>query len=536
MNRRNFVKFASAFSLAASLLEQEADAQSPAIPPQQAPQSDPPPQPPQQDAVPPEPPAASEAPFSEEWLRARAQELSRQPFAQLELKLPSELADLNQQTYQSIEFKPEAAVWKDEPINFALRFFHSGFQYKTPVLINLIENDVARPFFYSPLLFNFKAPLAAPPADSQAGFSGVEVQTLLGGPAAKEPFLIFHGASFFRAIGSGQAFGASSRGVSLNTAQPVGEEFPFFREFWIRKPATGERWIVIHALLDGPSVTGAYKFTVEAGRTTAIDVECTLFPRTPLAHVGIASLTSMFFFGSADPTRMDDYRPNVHSSDGLQIWNGAGEWIWRPLINSERLQYSVFLDRSPRGFGLFQRKRAFSDFEDIDARFGERPSVWVEPLGDWGEGAVDLIEVPTQSEIYDNIIAFWRPKAPLDATASHTYRYRLHWGWDPPLRSTGAYVARTRVGASRNGRARLFVIDFVSGGSCDECNLLPFTADVRAGDGQIRNVAVRGNPATRGQRVSFEFEPGGADQTDLRCELQQNGQGVSETWIYRWTG
>ncbi|NJM34032.1 MAG: glucan biosynthesis protein [Rhodomicrobium sp.] len=347
--------------------------------------------------------------------------------------------------------------------------------------------------------------------------------------------MTFHGASYFKAIGANQAFGLSARGIAVNTAQPSGEEYPFFRELWIRKPESGERHIMIYALLDGPSLTGAYKFRAEPGYSTVMDVECTLFPRKPLTHVGIGTLASMYFFGAADPTRLDDYRPNVHSSNGMQIWNGRGEWIWRPLINPQRLQYSVFVDKAPKGFGLFQRRRAFSDFEDIDARFGDRPSLWVEPLDDWGEGAVDLIEVPTRSEIYDNIIAFWRPKSPLPENTRHMYRYRLHWGWDPPLRSTKLYVAQTRVGALADAGWRLFAIDFVSGGSCADCNVASTTAEVRAGDGEIRRVAIRQNPATGGQRVSFEYRPGGAEQTDLRCELRQNGQGISETWVYRWT-
>ena len=369
----------------------------------------------------------------------------------------------------------------------------------------------------------------------KAGFSGVRISTPLNQANSKQPFLIFQGASYFRALAAGQVFGAWARGISVNTAQPLGEEFPFFRTIWIKKPAPEERYLNIYALLDGQSVTGAYRFRVEPGRQTVMDVQFTLFPRKPLAYVGVAPMTSMYFFGSADPSRLDDYRPNVHSSTGLQLWNGAGEWIWRPLINPERLQYSVFVDKSPKGFGLLQRSRAFSNYEDIDARFGDRPSVRVEPLGDWGEGAVDLIEVPTRSEIYDNIIAFWRPKSPLSEKASHSFRYRLYWGWEPPVRSTKAYAAQTRTGSRGSSDLRFFVIDFVSGSSCNACNIPPFTAVVRAGDGEIRNVNVRDNPATGGQRVTFEFKPGGVQQTDLRCELHQHGQAISENWVYRWT-
>jgi glucans biosynthesis protein len=255
-----------------------------------------------------------------------------------------------------------------------------------------------------------------------------------------------------------------------------------------------------------------------------------------LTHVGIAPMTSMFFFGSADATRADDYRPNVHSSTGLLLWNGQGQWHWRPLINPERIQYSAFTDRSPKGFGLMQREREFASFQDVEARFGDRPSIWVEPLGDWGEGTVDLIELPTRGEIYDNIVAFWRPKSPLAEIASHHFRYRLHWCWEPPVRGTQAYTAQTRVGvAPGKPDTRLFVVDFVSDSSCSGCNVSPLSADVRPGAGEVRNVQVKQVPATGAQRVTFEFRPGRTEQTDIRCELKQNGQTISEIWVYRWT-
>jgi glucans biosynthesis protein len=530
MNRRNFIKIASAFPLAVTLPNTAGHPQTDAgVPVSGSPVPDSAPAP----AA--EAPAASEAAFSEDWLLRRAEELAQQPFSQPELTLPAELADLNQARYRAIQFKPEAAVWKDDQVNFNLQFFHTGFQYKNPVEIFLIEDEVPRLYPYSPALFNFGEPLTPPPADSQSGFSGVRVHSPIHQPNGKDPVLVFLGASFFRAIATGQAFGTLARGISINTAQAEGEEFPFFRTLWIRKPAPGDRQLTVYGLLDGPSLTGSYKIRVEPGRFTIMDVECSLFPRRQLDHVGIGSLNSMYFFGAADATRVDDYRPNVHSCDGLQIWNASGEWIWRPLTNPEHLQYSVFQDRTPKGFGLLQRKRAFSDFEDIDSRFGDRPSLWVEPQGDWGDGAVDLIEVPSRGEIYDNIIAFWRPKSPLMEKARYSFRYRLHWGWEPPVRSSRAFAMQTRIGGRGSSGQRFFVIDFVSGHSCNGCDLPDFAADVRSGDGEIKNVVVRNNPATGGQRVTFDFQPGSEQQTDIRCELKQNGQVISETWVYRWT-
>lgn len=520
MDRRNFIKLAGLFSVAAAMANGEALAQN----------SEPAPA-----AAPSVVPEGDEVTFTEQWLFTKAQNLARAPFVAPKLELPAGLGDLNSQQYQSIRYKSDATVWKNDKAPFQLQCFHTGFQYKVPVDINLIDGGVARPFKYSPSLFDFATPVVAPPADSQSGFSGLRTMASIHRPESVDEFLLFQGASYFRALATSQTFGMSARGVCINTAQASGEEFPAFRAFWVQKPAPGDRQLLVYALLDGPSLSGVYKFRVEPGRPTVMDVECTLFPRKPLAHVGIGSLTSMYHYGSADATRLDDYRPNVHNSDGLLVWNGSGEWLWRPLVNPERLQYTAFTDHNPKGFGLLQRERNFSAYQDIDARFGDRPSVWVEPVGTWGEGSIDLIELPTRSEIYDNIVAFWRPKNPLAETASHYFHYRLFWCWEPPVRSTKAYVAETRVGALGKPENRHFVVDFVSGSSCNGCNVPPFTANVSAGDGEVKNVAVQANPATGGQRVTFEFRPGRADQTDIRCELVQNGQMISETWIYRWT-
>jgi glucans biosynthesis protein len=513
MDRRNFIKLASTLSLVAAMSRQQSWAQ----------------------PTPGAQPAVDAIPFSEQWLLTQAQNLARAPFELPKLQLPAELEELNREQYQEIRFRPENTPWYSEDVPFKPQFFHTGFQYKVPVEMFLVDGGQAQPFRYSTGMFEFGAPLQAPPPDSQSGFSGFRALGPINRPGAWDEFLAFQGASYFRAIATGQVYGASARGISINTAQPAGEEFPVFRSFYIQKPAQGDRQFNVFALLDGASLTGVYKFRAEPGRTTIIDVECTLFPRKVLTHVGIAPLTSMFFAGVGDGTRQDDYRPNVHNSNGLQIWNGLGEWLWRPLINPERIQYTAFADRAPKGFGLMQRKREFHDFQDVDARFGDRPSIWVEPLGDWGEGTVDLIELPTRSEIYDNVVAFWRPKTPLAEIASHHFRYRLHWCWEPPVRSTQAYAVQTRVGAIGRPDARMFVVDFVSGSSCNGCNVAPYTADVRAGAGEIRNVTVRQVPATGAQRVMFEFRPGRTEQTDIRCELKQNGQAISEVWVYRWT-
>lgn len=512
MNRRNFIKFAGGWGVAAALARQPAWAE--------------------EDAPMPERRTPPDSRFSFDRLLEQAESLSQTGHNAPRLSLPSELANLNRERYQAIQYKDNAALWNEDHQNFRMKLFHTGFQYRTPVKIEIVENGTSTPVPYSTELFNFNPPLKQPPKESQSGFSGLSVETAIHNADETSAFLAFHGATFFRALASGQVYGLSARALSINTAQASGEEFPFFRKICIEKPKYGERTLTLYALMDSPSVTGAYRFRVAPGKSTVIDVDCTLFPRVTLPHVGIAPINSMYFYGDADATRTDGYRPNVHSSDGLQIWTAAGEWIWRPITNPEQLQYSVFIDRTPRGFGLMQRKRDLPAYEDFDARFDLQPSLWVEPVGDWQNGAIDLIEVPSRSEIFNNIIVFWRPRAPLEAHGRYSFSYRLYWSDGMPARPKLARVIQTLVGSGTNDRQ--FVIDYDSTHSCNSCKGSEYQAEVRSGDGKIRSQTVQANPVTGGQRITFEFKPGDQKETDLSCELKRDGQVISETWVYRW--
>lgn len=572
MDRRNFIKLAGSFSLAASFAGRPAVAQGNGSTTLQL------------DAQ------VVEA-FDELDLLKTAKEMATRPFEMPKLVLPPELSELNQAQYSAIQYDAEKYIWKNETAGYQLQAYHAGFQYKTPVIIHLVETkrneanvEVKRALRFRNDTSLYKLPPSVPsgeysisgfgalarlkPEDAQTPIKpeGTQAPSMPEGtqapqksdgaqvppkPESAEEFLVFQGASYFRAIAAGQAFGAYARGVCINTAQASGEEFPAFRNFYIEKPVPGgDRRLVIHALLDGASLTGVFKFYVEPGATTTMEVKCVLFPRKPLTHVGIAPLTSMYYFGGADPTRMDDFRPNMHSSDGLLVQTGNNEWIWRPLVNPERLQYTAFTDRNPKGFGLLQRERDFSAYHDVKGRYENRPSVWVEPLNEWGEGTVDLVELPTRSDIFDNIVAFWHAKAPLQPGTEngYTFHYMLSWCGTCPIAKPAVspqppapqsppppkfYVAETRVGAAGKEN-RAFIIDFVRQSSCNDCTVGPFTADVYAGEGEIVKKEVTENTANGTQRVSFEYRPKG-QQADLRCELRQNGQVVSETWIYRWS-
>ncbi len=261
-----------------------------------------------------------------------------------------------------------------------------GWLYNLPVEIWLVDDGTAKRLKADSNLFSLGPLIKDAEPNAPYGFSGFRVHGPINRPDYFDEYVVFQGASYFRAVGRGQLYGLSARGLAVNTARPGGEEFPIFRSFWVEKPKLGARSIVIHALLDSVSTTGAYRFQVEPGEATIIDVEATLYPRRPLTHVGIAPLTSMYLHGPGHHRIDDDFRPAVHDSDGLAIYNGNNECIWRPLTNPRTLQTSAFLDRNLKGFGLCQRARSFHSFEDLEARYEKRPTLWIEPKGTWGPG------------------------------------------------------------------------------------------------------------------------------------------------------
>ena len=390
------------------------------------------------------------SPFNRTILVGRAEELAKKEFVEPK-QAPGNNSPpkLSYDQYQAIRFQKGASIWARENRTFTMDLFHPGFIYETPVNINLVVGGMARRVLFTNQIFDY-GPAASvslvPEGDAAAGYSGFRVRAPINQPDFLDEFLVFQGASYFRAVARGQSYGISARGLAVRTARPEGEEFPVFTDFWIERPAEHAAAIVIHAILQSRSVVGAYTFTATPGDETVIDVDATLFPRSELAAYGIAPLTSMFLFDASGRSRFDDFRSAVHDSDGLQILTGRGERVWRPLANPRALQVSAFLDKTPRGFGLLQRKRYFTDYEDWEARYELRPSLWVEPRGDWGDGHVELVEIPSDREIHDNIVAYWQPATSLPAgkAAEFSYRLRLH-----------GRAARRRARARRRDAIRL---------------------------------------------------------------------------------
>ncbi len=474
-------------------------------------------------------------PFSAGLVRRLAQKLASRKYSPPALKLPKALEDLTYDQYRDIRFRPDQAVWRDEKLPFQMHMFHNGFFYKQPVKINLVENDESRKLLYSSDYYSFGPSVQPPPPGYDLGFAGFRLHTPINRADYFDEMVVFQGASYFRAVAKGQHYGLSARGLAIDTAEPSGEEFPIFRSFWVEKPVPGATSVVVHALLDSPRTTGAYRFTIRPGVITEMDVEVTLYPRTNLARVGFAPLTSMFLFSASDRLGVDDFRPAVHDSSGLSIRNGQGEWLWRPLSNPASLQYSVFMDHSPRGFGLLQRDRRFENFEDLEARYERRPSVWIEPIGDWGPGGVHLVEIPSKSEINDNIVVYWRPADTIPGGSEYVLNYRMQWCNAPMPPPDVAQVVATRLGTGWDTDTRLFVIDFV-GGVLDQ--LAPETVPepvIYTSHGRIINPVVQPNPETKGWRLSFELETGDAQVVELRSHLANAKDVLSEVWVYRWT-
>ena len=469
--------------------------------------------------------------FDRSVVRQMARDLAAKPFKAPDIKLPDNLKDLDYDHYRAIRFSPERALWRGEKLPFEVQFFHRGFFYTNRVDVYEVANGQATKIAYQPELFSF-GDTVPPKPGIDLGFAGFRLHAPINKSDYYDEVCVFLGASYFRAVAKGELYGLSARGLSINTGEAKGEEFPVFKTFWIEKPAADANSIVVHALLDSESTAAAYRFTIRPGDTTVFDVEMAIYPRVDLENAGLAPMTSMFFFGPNDRNDVDDFRPSVHDSDGLTVFNGRGEELWRPLSNPRDLQISIFSDRNPRGYGLMQRQRDFSAYQDLESNFERWPSLWAEPIGDWGEGSVRLIEIPTKEEIHDNIASFWHPKNPLQAKGEHTYTYRLHWGPDTPKPRSLARFTRTGVGA-KGEDARIFVLDVVGDRlkSLDPKNVRGVVTVEKA---KVSNIVTQPNPATGGWRLSFELSVKEKIPVEMRASLMQDNEPLSEVWVYRW--
>ena len=480
-------------------------------------------------------------PFSRDRLQDAARRLALEPYVAPADTRPPWLAAMDYDDYQALNnFRIDHSLWGGGELPFQARFFHLGLYFHYPVHLYEVADGMARPIRFSPELFKYGPRVRdkIPESIGDLGFAGFRVNSRADWDRDMFSFL---GASYFRAVGASKQYGLSARGLAIDTGLDHPEEFPAFRSFWLERPTANATALTIHALLDSPSITGAYTFVVTPGDLTVMQVETHLFPRKTIERLGIAPMTSMFQNGENDRRVSDDFRPEIHDSDGLALWTHSDEWIWRPLVNPHYIRVNSFLDENPRGFGLLQRDRDFANYQDDRAFYHKRPSLWVEPLGAWGRGAVQLVEIPTSDETFDNIVAFWNPAEPVQPGREWRFDYRLYWGAQPPVQPTVAQVVATRCGVGgmpgqkKTVPLRKFVIDF-AGGRLDRLNReTKIDAIVSASRGEIRDVVAQPVLESPLWRCHFDLVASGSEPVDLRCYLRDAEGALSETWLYQWS-
>jgi glucans biosynthesis protein len=430
-------------------------------------------------------------------------------------------------------------------------FFHVGRFAPSPVRVFVLApvngQTMARELPYDPNCFRMPAdsPAHALPRGA-AAFAGLRYQESRLGDQRKLPWqqndwAAFLGASYFRAIGDQYQYGISARGIALNVAGPEPEEFPAFTRFYLVPPSDAAPDVTMYALLEGPSITGTYRFVMHRTAAVVMEIEARLFLRRAVTRLGIAPLTSMYWYSETTKPTAIDWRPEVHDSDGLAIWTRGGEHVWRPLNNPAQLVTSAFGDEAPRGFGLLQRDREFDHYLD-GVHYERRPSLWVEPLEDWGRGTVQLVEAPTDDEIQDNVVAMWVPQQAAGPGAQLRLRYRLHWRADEPFPGPLARCIATRLGrGGQPGQPRppgvqKFVVEFLGGPLAQ----LPFgvipelvLTAVHGRFSYLFAEAVPGGVAGH-WRAQFDFTPEGHEVVDIRLFLKRGDQALSETWLYQY--
>ena len=460
-----------------------------------------------------------------------ARGLAKRPMAANPTDLPDGLGALTPEAVGAVRMQRQHWAWVGESRGFAIEPLHRGSIFNNQVTVFLVEDGVVRRAGFDKNRFDYGR-VPVPGAQTDLGFSGFRLH--FGSESLVEA-AVFQGATFFRAVARGQIFGAVARSLVLRPGEQRGEEVPFFRAFWIERPGPAATAITVHGLIETDSASAAIRMTLRPGDIMINDIEMTLFARSQLDNVGFAGLMGNFLFAPQRRRIFDDVRPAVHEVSGLQLRTGADEWVYRPLNNPEQLQISAFVDNNPRGFGLVQRERDYNAYQDDDQRYELRPSVWIEPLGEWGPGTVQLLEVPTDSEMNDNVIAHWRPRQPLAAGSETTLSYRQFWCWQPPEAPPVAIVRSTRQGRGSQGRRRRFFVDF-AGDVLADPNLAQMVKVVLSSTpGTIHNTRTVAYPERKTLRVSFELDPGAENACELRLQLDLGGKPLSETWLNRWT-
>lgn len=478
--------------------------------------------------------------FGYEEVVRQARQLAERPFDTSAPDIPAALKALTYDTYREIRFRRDKALWQDSGSEFRLHLFHLGFLHDRPVQIHVVSDGNAIPIPFTMAQFEYGKAQVPQKLPVSLGFAGFAVTTNLNDLKVQDELISFLGASYFRFLGRGHRYGLSARSLALDVGGEQAEEFPFFRSLWLERPKPESVDLVIYGLVDSPSVSAAFRYVVSPGKQTSIAVTATIVPRRAIERIGIAPLTSMFLAGEGDREQRTDFRPEIHDSDGLMLNTGAGEWIWRPIRNPKALAISSFQDRNPRGFGLIQRDREFGHYQDLEARYHARPGYWVEPAGEWGEGRVDLVEIPTQGEEFDNIVCYWTPKTPLEPGRPAELGYRLTTvSTTETLHDLGqvqsSFAGDEVADAATGFVKRRFIVDFNAGDLeyyLSDPKRVAVVASVSVGS--VAGTIIDANFAAKGFRaiVDVALRPG--ESTDLRLFLRTPKHALTETWTTSW--
>ncbi len=482
------------------------------------------------------------APFSFDLLKEEAKRLIGEPYRPPAQPSPEITSKIDYEAWGKITYNTDYALYATSPERFPLEFFHLGMFFKKAVRIHKAEKGEAREILYDPVYFDMPANSIAHGLAQGAGFAGFRIQEPKDGelPWKKNDWVAFLGASYFRAIGELRQYGLSARGVALDTwVADRSEEFPDFTHVYVG-PET-ETGVVLHALLEGPHIVGAYRFLMTRGKGVVMDIDCKLYLRGDFVRFGIAPLTSMYWFSETRKLTAIDWRPEVHDSDGLSMWTGTGERLWRPLNNPGRVMASAFGDKNPKGFGLMQRDRNYDHYQD-NVFYDRRPSVWVEPKGEWGKGAIHLVEIPTDDEIHDNVVCVWVPEKPAVAGSEFDFSYRLHWLADEPYPTPLARCVATRLGNGgqpgkpRPKGVRKFMIEFLG----EPLARLPFGVKPepvlwasRGTFSYIYTESVFDNVPGH-WRAQFDLTVAGDEPVEMRLFLKNGDEVLTENWLYQY--
>lgn len=457
--------------------------------------------------------------------------------------VPAFMQSLTYPEYQNIRFDPEKSLWRDQDLPFQVMFIAPGLFYKHPVKINIVMDNEIQPLQFNRDWFVFSDPELEKRVPHDLGYAGLKLTYPINTPEVQDQFMVFAGASYFRGVAAGNAWGLSARGIAVNTGLSQGEEFPSFVEFWMEPPAADATSFILYALLDGPSISGAYRFTITPGEQTTVGVDNVLFPRQDIELLGVAPLTSMFFYGENMTRPAGEWRPEVHDSDGLLIQDGlSGEWLWRPLLNPESLEMDYFATRNVSAFGLIHRAEDYNEFKDMEAHYERRPSVIVRPREGWGEGSIVLTQLPTDNETNDNIVAFWKPGQPVKAGGEFSFGYDMVIGTAATQHEATGKTRHTfvgdgnRIGGGTTPGAYRFIIDFEGGPLTDLSPEAKVLSEVSlGGKGELIEHFAQYNRVTGQWRLSILAKPAANQSLTLRgfLKLEEDSSALTETWNYR---